>query len=418
MTNDTAKALLQKITEKRASWYTKFIEAATTPKRNPTGDPTSWLHGLKFPDRDPLRPTISGTQTESPFFDEASRLLNPSNWRRNTEAVVNSLPSPDTVFNNIRSLTSDKVYGGIKSWTDALRFGTPEQRALDDAIAKSNAAAVKQQEIGNLIQAGKYGLGIGAGLGGLAVLPHMLPKFGSKKKKENEEEINIPYPVARTKTSAESWLSYLIGTGKRMPSVLDNPLLVPGSVALGGLGIYGALKGSNKLTQAVLDKNEKEETRKAKEEFKQVLLDSYDKPLSYDPVIKESSDMSVMEKISREIDVLFELVKTAEPAITDAKGLFDNTPQDRPHMGLSTGNLPRDIASSILPLYLTYALGSGLGAGALAYGATRKNSKAEALKLALKERARAKYEQSPPELYAIPEAVDISAREKRPSSVV
>jgi len=168
-----------------------------------------------------------------------------------------------------------------------------------------------------------------------------------------------------------------------------------------------------------LEKNEKEETQKAKDEFKQVLLDSYDKPLSYDPTIKESSDLSVMEKISREIDVLFELVKTADPAtITDAKGLFDNTPQDRPHMGLSTGNLPRDVASSILPLYLTYALGSGLGAGALAYGATRKNSKAEALKLALKERARAKYEQSPPELYAIPEAVDISAREKRPSSVV
>jgi hypothetical protein len=417
MTNDTAKALLQKIMEKRASWYTKFLDALNTPKRNPTGDGevSSW-----FPnDRNPLRPTISGKQTESPFFDSASRFLNPANWMRNTEAAVEALPTADQAFNAVRSLTPSKVYGGIKSWTDALRHGTPDQRALDEAIANSNAAAVKQQELGNLIQAGKYGLGIGAGLGGLAVLPHMLPKFESKKKKENEEEINIPYPVARTKTSAESWLSYITGAGKRLPSVLDNPLLIPGSVALGGLGIYGALKGSNKLTKAILEKNEKEETQKAKDEFKQVLLDSYDKPLSYDPTIKESSDMSVMEKISREIDVLFELVKTADPAtITDAKGLFDNTPQDRPHMGLSTGNLPRDVASSILPLYLTYALGSGLGAGALAYGATRKNSKAEALKLALKERARAKYEQSPPELYAIPEAVDISAREKRPSSVV
>jgi hypothetical protein len=49
---------------------------------------------------------------------------------------------------------------------------------------------------------------------------------------------------------------------------------------------------------------------------------------------------------------------------------------------------------------------------------TRKNSKADALKKALRERARAKYEQSPPELHAIPNAVDLSAREKRPSSVV
>jgi hypothetical protein len=69
-------------------------------------------------------------------------------------------------------------------------------------------------------------------------------------------------------------------------------------------------------------------------------------------------------------------------------------------------------------MYMTYALASGLGAGALGYDMTRKNSKADALKKALRERARAKYEQSPPELYAIPNAVDLNARQKRPSSVV
>lgn len=379
MTNDIAARLLSKIMEKQAEDKNKLMGLEVSPGFEPDQS---------------MYPTLSGySKTVDPISNNISRAINPMNWLR----AVGNVPSniAHTPYNIAKT-----VYG----LGETAVLGTPARQAELKMLHERNTRTADLAGKGLVNQGLKYGLGAGAGVAGIMALRAMMQ---NRKKKKNENEINVPYPVARDKEAGDpitDAASYVFGLNQSKPSVWDNPFLVPSLVAGTGAAMYGGYKGTKYLTDAVLAKNKADEKRKAEREFNDTLLHSYDKPLSHDPHRKRASEPTVMEKVGQELDVLFDLVKTANPKDTG--------------LSWTTGSLAEDALKGSLPMYMTYALASGLGAGALGYDMTRKNSKADALKKALRERARAKYEQSPPELHAIPNAVDLSAREKRPSSVV
>lgn len=262
-----------------------------------------------------------------------------------------------------------------------------EQRVADMAKQRIDSiGAAEQSDMARRVLLGSLGVGLGAG--GLYALFNAMTKPTMPKRED--EEMALRYPVERKKVASESIVEMLLGK-QQNPSVWDNPLFVPG-LALGGLGaVYGGLKGTSYLADKLSEKAKKDELAKAKRDFHEVLISSYDKPLKHDPnrdAEKLSSD-NTMTKLSSMLDELYDVC-------FEKKGL-DWT---------AGGLIPTAIAAA-LPTYLTIGGIGALGAGSMAYDATRKHSKAEALKKALRERARLKYEQSPPELYISPEAINV-----------
>jgi len=271
-------------------------------------------------------------------------------------------------------------------------------------LASKNDAGVKAWYENDMVRrAALLGLAGGAGLGGVYALSKMFNK--PKPKSKINRNFDFTYPVERIKESGEQgWSNYLFGTNERTPSILDNPLLLSTLALAGGGGLLGGYKGTQLLTDAVLKKTHDDERKKAERDFHDALLSSYASPLSHDPHVKKSST-ATMTEVGQALDSLYSTLtqKVAE------------------YPGVSTGSAVNDVLAGLPALYLLYAGASGLGTGALAYDYTRKGSKAEALKRALRERDSARYEHAPPELYATAEPIDISrpvSRKEQRSAVV
>jgi len=280
---------------------------------------------------------------------------------------------------------------------------TPAQAASNADDTARIAARHSAGENALIKQLAMLGLGVGTGVGGIYAINQALK---TRKKDPVDTEVDLPYPVKRPKMAAEdkSWFSYLMGTQPEKPSLLDNPLFLPTAGAASLAALYGGYKGSSGLADILLNRQQANELSSAKSDFQQALLGAHDQPLEHDPVRKKKMKTASMVEVSQEIDALFDLV--------------EKRAKDEP-LGWSSGNLLSDIVKAITPAYTTYALAGGIGTGALAYDMTRKHSRAEALKKALRDRSRMKYEISPPELNVVADAIDPDDLEKkRPSSVV
>lgn len=314
------------------------------------------------------------------------------------DLIVPAYQQVSQVPSSVAQNSADAFKHVTKSIGNYFTRNPVEKQIADLRDARiASKGTVEQNDLARRVILGSLGMGLGAG--GLYALYKAFNR--PKTPKREDEEMALQYPVERTKAAESNILESLLGK-QQNPSIWDNPLFVPG-LALGGLSaVYGGLKGSTYLANKIEEKARKDELAKAKREFHDALISSYDEPLSHDPLhtpTKNASD-NTMLKLSETLDKLYD-------ACFEKKAL-DWT---------AGGAIPTAIAAA-LPTYLTLGSLGALGAGSMAYDATKKHSKAEALKKALRERARLKYEQSPPELYISPEAIDVSELKKQRSSVV
>jgi hypothetical protein len=409
MTNDTAKLLLSKIMEKKAAPSGAPVPLANRPT---TGEFNSGSIFKSEPGDVPFPYSSLTEMLNYNIVRPASRAFNAAGGALGQTAydAYSNLSNREAPVVDFKSIgkgilnTPSNLYKGTRNAIGELFSTLPEQKAFDAQLAQNQATNQTAHENKLIQRLALLGLAAGAGVGGV----HALRQWMKPKKRDDDgTDVAVPYPVARGKVAGDGDmidLNYWLGTQPDKPSLLDNPYFMPAIGATGLASLYGGWKGTKYLTDAVLAKKKKDEQNKAKDEFHQALLASYQTPLSHDPMHKKKASATTdSEMVGQEIDVLYDLV---------VKHAGEGDPT------WSTGSFPSDVLKGTLPLYLTYALASGLGTGALAYDMTRKNSKAEALKKALRDRARMQYDQSPPELHAIPEAVDLDARKKRPSSVV
>lgn len=386
MNSDMAKAILAKVQEKKAN--SGFNPAG---ERKPWGRPADYNF---LNDALTYRPAPSLTTMKSlaggkgdPTKDKSLSELYPG-----VTKTISELPS------NVYDLFAKPFNHVTKSVGDYFTRNPVEQQIAELAKKRIDSiGGAEQADMARRVLLGSLGVGLGAG--GLYALYKALNR--PKLPKRDDEEVALQYPVERTKAAESSWLESLLGK-QQNPSVWDNPLFIPG-LTLGGLGaVYAGLRGSTYLADKLADKARKDELAKAKREFHDALISGYSEPLKHDPLHgseKLSSD-NTMTKLSETLDSLYD-------------ACFEKKALDWTAGGL----IPTTIAAA-LPTYLTLGSLAGLGAGSMAYDATKKHSKAEALKKALRERARLKYEQSPPELYISPEAIDVSELKKQRSSVV
>jgi len=316
------------------------------------------------------------------------------------------IPADESFFGSVfRNVANAPAHLAQSALNVGKSFVVPTPAQSASAADDAARIAIRHSAGENALikQLAMLGLGVGTGVGGIYAVNQAMK---TRKKDPVDTEVELPYPVKRKKIAAEdkSWLSYLVGTQPEKPSLLDNPMFVPTAGAAALASLYGGYKGSTYLTDALLNRQQTNELSQAKGDFQQALLNAHDQPSEHDPVRKKKTKKASMQDVGQEIDVLFDLV--------------EKQAGDEP-LGWSSGNLLSDIAKAITPAYTTYALAGGIGTGALAYDMTRKHSRAEALKKALRERARMKYEISPPELNVVADAIDPDALEKkRPSSVV
>lgn len=327
-----------------------------------------------------------------------------------TNAIADTLKSwGQSVTNNV---TPKAISNAIAAPITAFKGSKPDGTsgtggAPAPTLASKNDASVKAWYDNDMVRrAALLGLAGGAGLGGVYALSKMFNK--PKPKSKINRNFDFTYPVERVKESEEQgWSNYLWGANERTPSVLDNPLMLSTLALAGGAGLLGGYKGTQLLTDAVLKKTHDDERQKAERDFHDALLSSYATPLAHDPhdpYVKKSST-ATMTEVGQALDSLYSTL----------------TQKVAQYPGVSTGSAVNDVLAGLPALYLLYAGASGLGTGALAYDYTRKGSKAEALKRALRERDSARYEHAPPELYATAEPVDISrpvSKKQQRSAVV
>jgi hypothetical protein len=326
--------------------------------------------------------------------------------------AVKSLPppsaeSPDNLTDALSNIgeTTDKVLSAPWNWLfpEKAQSGTAQPKPEKSIIDQINERARSWYENDMVRRAGLLGLAGGAGIGGIYALSKMFNK--PRLKSKINRNFDFAYPVERVKESEEQgWSNYLLGSGNRTPSILDNPLMLSTLALAGGGALLGGYKGTQLLTDAILKKTQDDERRKAERDFHDALLSNYAAPLAHDPHVKKSST-ATMTEVGQALDSLYETL----------------TEKIAGYPGVSTGSAVNDILAGLPALYLLYAGAAGLGTGALAYDYTRKGSKAEALKNALRERDSARYQNAPPELYATAEPIDISrpvSRKEQRSAVV
>lgn len=321
--------------------------------------------------------------------------------------AVKSLPppsaeSPDNLTDALSNVgkTTDKVLSAPWDW---LFSGKAQPKPEKSIIDRINESARSWYENDMVRRAGLLGLAGGAGIGGIYALSKMFNK--PRLKSKIDRNFDFAYPVERVKESEEQgWSNYLLGSSNRTPSILDNPLMLSTLALAGGGALLGGYKGTQLLTDAILKKTQDDERRKAERDFHDALLSNYAAPLAHDPHVKKSST-ATMTEVGQALDSLYATL----------------TEKIAGYPGVSTGSAVNDILAGLPALYLLYAGAAGLGTGALAYDYTRKGSKAEALKNALRERDSARYQNAPPELYATAEPIDISrpvSRKEQRSAVV
>jgi hypothetical protein len=253
---------------------------------------------------------------------------------------------------------------------------------------QTNKDAIKQ-----VLQAGLFGLGIGAGGRAfmglrdmLAYRPYTPPKVGirpsvvelnlpqaqqeeeDKRRLRKTAEIPGPQTVADALNSpTDNWLVDRL-KGLKNVKPMFKPWFLPSIIGAGGLGALAGYKAVGAGTDYVQDRNRKQELEDAKREYRNALVEQYN-------VDKQSAD-SASATLDR---VASRFVKQA-------------------------GSI-NDYASLGLGTYITLA---GLLAGGAGYGTynwVKDRAPENRLAKAIKQRERLRWATRPPEIYAVTKPV-------------
>lgn len=239
------------------------------------------------------------------------------------------------------------------------------------------------------ILAGLTAAGVGMGVRGLAGLYNVIRRNTEEAKRPKYPSPTmtaVPYPVvddvAGHKREKQSSTPYF-----------NDTLKIPGYVpAVAGASILGYY-GGNKLMSSLLDsrrqKQREEELADAESDFERALLDSYQHPRQ---AVKLASDATPGEKLSRQLDVMFDKL-AEEPGVWDAI-------KEKLTMG---GNL-----------YAGVAVPAAMLMAGVTYNRARSGSRRNAVEKAVKQRLLRSYASRPSEMLTVPVPVSV---DKQPAKI-
>lgn len=316
--------------------------------------------------------------------------------------VLEKLGAETKVTPGIGSWLTNTVGGTLSNLGTGLRDAVvgvgPARQAALDQIAKTKLEHAHNSANADILGYGLGALGVGAGLRGLQGL--MAVNTEPKQYDFGPTQLDLPYPVKkdpREKVAEEPVIS-----GPPVESKHGLPHYLPmlaGGVLLGGVGGY---MGMDALLASRAEAARKAKVEQAKNEFNQALLSSYDKPVPASSVpqfgLKQAQTAATMEKLGAALDRLYDLVESG--FIKSA----ENPPVQVPipeNMQFNYAN-PDHWWGLTKGLYGTYALGSGLLGGALAYNHFRGTDPGRLVDKAIKQRQRERMDSQPVEITATP----------------
>lgn len=261
----------------------------------------------------------------------------------------------------------------------------PTGDAFAGALQNAHASALKQDAMGDVGRIGVTALAAGAGARGLIGLIRMLRENTAPPKKTRSGPTLLPLPYPAEPKMA-SYLSDVL-SGNLAGDKTGIPAYMPAATLAGVAGLGLGWKGLDSVLASRRKAEQDEEMEKARSEFHDALIGQYKKPISTHPgLMSKKSEDAIGENLDAAFDVFQE---------TFSK------------QSLDLSNLAGQAAGG----YGVYAGLSGLLAGSLVYDKIQKRSRGAVLQKALQRRQRRQFAQSPTEIYATPEPMEMPAPE-------
>lgn len=255
------------------------------------------------------------------------------------------------------------------------------------AVNDMAAQQLKSDALKDVRNLGLAALGVGLAGRGAVGLYNVITRNKSKKDKSGPAILPLPYPV-----KAGSVSGFLAGDMASTKSGI--PWYGPAMLGAGMGGLYLGWKGMDTILDARRKIESEAALEQARRQFREALVSQYDAPLSGLPKKKKEEEKvasdSPMEKAGAALDRVWGSV---------ARVLNDYQIKQ----SLDVANLGGIAAGG----YGTYAGLAGLLTGALVYQQMKKRSRQAVLEKAIQKRDRRRFMQSPTELYAVPDPMEV-----------
>lgn len=281
--------------------------------------------------------------------------------------------------------TSLSILNKVKAAQEKQADDHPFAAAVRDMAGNQ----LRQDALSDVGHVGLAALGVGAGARGLMGLYNLLRERPTNTR-SGPTALPLPYPdpnapiedeeegpdVLKMGFSISDYLPSLDGSDASTKAGI--PWYNPAMVMTGVAGLGAGWKGVDMLLDKRRQSEREQELEKARQEFHAALMQQHG--------VKQSAD-DPMVKVGEALDELYDTFEATFGTATEKQADWLNG------------------AGAALGGYGTYAGLTGLLAGALVYDKTRKRSRASIVQKALQRRERRKFQQQPPEIYAIPEPI-------------
>lgn len=271
---------------------------------------------------------------------------------------------------------------------------------VDVALADTAAADSRAEALRRMGHLSLAALGVGAAArGALGLLNHFRRQVSSETSPAGPALLPLPYPVEPQVSPEEvadpdkkrrkaAWDVKQADPAGGTPSPMGKVWWYGPGMMLAGLGgLAGGWKGVDMILAARRQREREDELAQSRQEFHEALLGQYAKPLG-GKAIKGAQEKSAAMLLGEELDNLFE----SRFAGNEKSALF----------GIDLSSLGNHIAN----YYGMYAVPAALASGAIVYNKAQGRSRRALIEKALQKRQKKRFEQSPTEIYAIPEPVE------------
>ena len=251
-----------------------------------------------------------------------------------------------------------------------------------EAVQNMAGQQLRSDALGDVGNLGLAALGIGAGTRGALGLYEMLRDRSGLNTRSGPAALPLPMPARvlpegeeEDETKSAGVLDFLSGGSASTKAGI--PWYGPAMMATGMAGLGAGWKGVDMLLDSRRQRERDEELEKARTNFRDALTMQYAEPQK----TKKAAD-TTMEMVGQELDILFEQFSALQKKADLA-----------------------DLGGAATGMYGMYAGLSGLLAGSLVYSKMRKRSRSAVTNKAMQRRERRKFNQQPPEIYAVPEPI-------------